>query len=315
MKEQALKAILKILIENTRATGNPLGVPHSECLKWRQGLQGGRGEYLYFTGCLYQLAPYIVAYRQAVSSLVSKPGLAGLASRLGGLSRALSRIALRPPKSAVERFNAIPLRIYKLLEKAGVSVTLGYDEYSGILLYDMGLDDAFAEHAAKVYRGIKSAGTSKVVTIDPHTYYALKIAYPKFIDGYDLEVYHYTELLAGSSLRLKALLDTVSVHDSCYLARHLRVLDSVRRAQGLVDSVEYRYPEASGVMTGCCGGPVEVVFPKLSERIAESRVEELAVAGGRAIVAFCPICIVNLERPAGQRGLKVLDFSELVEVA
>ena len=315
MKEQTLRAILRILAENTRATGNPLGVPRSECLKWRQGLRGGRGEYLFFTGCLYQLAPYIVAYRQAVSSLVSKPGLAGLASRLGGLSRALSRIALRPPKSAVERFNSIPLRIYKLLGKAGVNVALGYDEYSGILLYDMGLDEAFAEHATRVYRGVKSTGVSKVVTIDPHTYYALKVAYPKFIDGYDLEVYHYTELLEGSNVRFKAAFSSVSVHDSCYLARHLRILDSIRRAQGLVDSVEYRYPEASGSMTGCCGGPVEVVFPKLSERIAESRVEELAVAGGKAIVAFCPICIVNLERPAGKRGLKVIDFSELVEVA
>ena len=315
MKEQTLKAILRILVENTRATGNPLGVPRSECLKWRQGLQSGGGEYLFFTGCLYQLAPYIVAYRQAVSGLVSRPGLAGIASRLGGLSRALSRIALRPPKSAVERFNNIPLRVYRLLRMSGVSVALGYDEYSGILLYDMGLDDAFAEHAAKVYKGIKSTGVSRVVTIDPHTYYALKVAYPKFIDGYGLDVYHYTELLANSNLRLKAVLDAVSVHDSCYLARHLRVLDSVRRAQSLVNSVEYRYPEASGVMTGCCGGPVEVVFPKLSERIAESRVEELAAAGGRAIVAFCPICIVNLERPADRRGLKVLDFSELVEVA
>ncbi len=315
LSEATLKSILKLLLDNTRASGNPLGVPGQACEAWRRHIKTppASGGLVYYTGCLYQLAPYIEAFRGALERLVSRPGLAGLAAGLGGLARAAARLAYRPGRASVDRFIRIPARIYEGLRRAGVDLTLPEREsYSGILLYEMGLDDAFAEHASRVYREIRRAGV-RVVTIDPHTYYALKSVYPEFVDGYDLEVYHYLEVLAEKGSRIQGRRGVYAVHDSCYLARHTGIVDSVRRAQGLVAGAEYRYPPESGRMTGCCGGPIEVLYPKLSSRIAERRARSLLERSSN-VVAFCPICLVNLGSHVSRGGGTLLDFSEVAWV-
>ena len=312
LSEQALKSILKLILDNMKSTGNPLGVPGEACSAWRSHVKTppSRAGFVYYTGCLYQLAPYIEAFRGALEKLVKRPGLAGIAAGLGGLARAAARLAFKPSRGSLERFNRIPAVIYEGLRRAGVDLVLPERElYSGILLYELGLDEAFADHARLVYEELRRAG-GRVVTIDPHTYYALKVAYPEFVDGYDLEVYHYTEVLAERGVGLRGRPGVYAVHDSCYLARHTGILDSVRRAQTLVEGAEYRYPRESGRLTGCCGGPIETLYPRLSSKIAERRASSLTRLS-REVVAFCPICMVNLGPHVEKMGGRVLDFSEV----
>ena len=54
------------------------------------------------------------------------------------------------------------------------------DFYSGILLYDLGDQEGFAAHARFVARTLKLHGVKKIITVDPHTTYALKELYPKY---------------------------------------------------------------------------------------------------------------------------------------
>lgn len=316
MDSKLLSDLAKLLVENTEKHGNPLGLDESICIRWRSEIREppryGEQGFVFYTGCLYQYAPFISSFRKMLENLYSKRAVARLALKVGSIASQLGRLIARPPEEEIKRFNSIPLRIYRMLERAGIPLKLPkHDIYSGILLYELGLDDYFAKHARRVYSELRRTG-SKVVTIDPHTYYALKTVYPKFIEGYDLEVYHYMELLSESSVSFKGS-GRYSVHDSCYLTRHMGILERVRKTQGKVNGVEYLYPTENGYQTGCCGGPIEVLFPKLSLRIAESRLSQLK-ALSQEIIAFCPICIVNLGHAARQASVVVKDFSEVVSL-
>jgi Fe-S oxidoreductase len=54
------------------------------------------------------------------------------------------------------------------------------DDYSGVLLYDLGDQDSFVQHAKYVAAKLKQNGIRKLITVDPHTTYALKILFPKY---------------------------------------------------------------------------------------------------------------------------------------
>ena len=68
------------------------------------------------------------------------------------------------------------------------------DFYSGILLYDLGDQEGFEAHARFVARTLKLHGVKKIITVDPHTTYALKELYPKYT-GETFEVQPYFSLL------------------------------------------------------------------------------------------------------------------------
>ncbi len=316
MNSKLLADLAKLLVDNTERHGNPLGLDDKVCMEWRDAIRGSVTEakhgFVFYTGCLYQYAPYISSFRKMLEGLYSRRSIARLAFKVGSLASQLGKMIARPAEDTLRRFNNIPLSIFKMLERAGIPLKLPeHDIYSGILLYELGLDDYFAKHARKVYNELRKAG-SKIVTIDPHTYYALKNVYPKFIEGYNLEVYHYMELLSDANASFKGS-GSYAVHDSCYLTRHMGILDKVRAAQEKVTGVRYLYPRESGYQTGCCGGPIEVLFPRLSLRIAESRLAQLKGLS-TAIIAFCPICIVNLEYASKQGSIVIKDFSEVVSL-
>ena len=54
------------------------------------------------------------------------------------------------------------------------------DRYSGILLYDLGDQRGFVRHARWLADRLQKAGVTKLITVDPHTTYALKELFPKY---------------------------------------------------------------------------------------------------------------------------------------
>jgi Fe-S oxidoreductase len=141
----------------------------------------------------------------------------------------------------------------------------------------------------------------------------LRSVYPKIIDGFDIEVKSYLELLAESDLRSKKPIDLdIVIHDSCVYARHEDVIDEPRHLLKNA-GVKIHEPELSGKLTHCCGGPLESLFPGKAHAIGVKRVEQLASCGGR-VATMCPICLANLKRAAGTT-LEVKDISEyLVDI-
>ena len=212
-----------------------------------------------------------------------------------------------------EAYNNILRNIAQLLQLAGVDFGYLYEKemYSGALVHDEGVDDAFKQHARRVIEVFRQNGVTSVITVDPHTTNMLRSVYPEYCGDYELEVRSYLEVLVERNIeKLRPLNLDVTIHDSCVYARYEDVVMEPRQLLTRAGATIIE-PENAGKLTHCCGGPIESFFPGKAQAIAEKRMNQLAAAGG-TIVAMCPICLVNLKHAAKATNTDVADISELL---
>lgn len=298
--------IIDILAGNVRQTGSPFAVPKGMANGWWKGLDlPSTGGAMLFTGLMYQFVPYIETATRQMERYEDTPWASYLpyARFIPPLLSGLG-LELLTPKEVKQRAHKHLHNIVKILRKYGTpfSYRPDLDEYSGILLYDLGDQESFVRHARRVADKLRQAGVTELITTDPHTTYALKILYPKHV-GATFTVRTYFEVLdlpAGSEG------DRLTLHDPCFYGRYLELSDIPRAAlqrlgHECVDTRE------CGPFTSCCGGPAESISPKLSAEIGARRADRLSGAGGK-IVTMCPICLNNLERS----GANVVDLSTVL---
>jgi Fe-S oxidoreductase len=300
------KDIIELIAGNVRKSGNPFGVSRSVINRWWRGLPLRReGDALLFTGLMYQSIPYIerttrylARYEDTFAARFTAWGkyVPGFMVSLG--------FRFLAPKAEKERFNGIVKDIHKILVKSNVDFFYRpeLDFYSGILLYDLGDETGFARHAEIVSRTLRKKGVRKLITVDPHTTYAMKVLYPKYTgESFDVKTYFELATIKANDGKTK-----VTLHDPCFYGRYLDLSDLPRRViDGLgIEQVPVRH---SGSFTNCCGGPAESVSPKLTTEVLGRRVDELK-ATGAPVVAMCPICLGNLLRA----GVQAEDLSTLV---
>jgi len=311
--------ITDFIADNVRKTRNPFGVPKTVLNTWQWGerLPAG-GDAILFTGLMYQFMPYIettTAYLEAyedtdlAQKIQSHPAVRNfprygdfVPNFLGGAG--LSVFVRMKAAKEKRRTDQVLKDIVSLLRRSGVDV--GYrpdlDEYSGILLYDLGDQENFVRHARKTARKLQAAGVKKLITVDPHTTYALKVLYPKYT-GISFDVAPYFQHLRLSPINGG---QEVALHDPCFYGRYLEMSDAPRSVLSDVN-IGCREVRNRGAFTHCCGGPAESVSPKLSNEIMERRAAELRETGA-PIVAMCPICHGNLKKS----GADVHDLSTLL---
>jgi Fe-S oxidoreductase len=181
------------------------------------------------------------------------------------------------------------------------------------LAYDLGCDEVVTAHATRVAAIFARHGVREVITIDPHTTTMLRSVYPNLVEGYDVRVRSYLEVLAGARRRgsttsapVTDQLDVV-VHDSCVFARYEDVVDAPRQLLNGA-GVTVREPVLAGKLTWCCGGPAESLYPAKTAKVAAERVEQLSAVAPDC-VTMCPICLVNLRNSADGK-LRIRDISE-----
>ncbi len=314
--------VLTTLKDNIQRTGDPLGIKDVYWTQWAKGLNLPRqGDTVLLTGRMYQMLPYITQVTKIISSakpFLSRSGLGAMVNmgnRLMGdkvirfralgsrTIRKKSREVLQGIVSALSAAGSIPAYLYE-------------DEpYSGVLLYDLGLDAYIEEHIKRVYHVLKAHHVNRVICVDPHTTFMLRKVYPAHIDHFDIEVRHYLEVLSENAGMLgdsckKALNREYVIHDSCYLTRELGVVEQVRKVAGTI-GITLKEPENTKLDTSCCGGPIEYAFHDLTERVSRTRVSELAGIS-RNIIVECPICLINLSKYEKEMGVKVWDMGELL---
>lgn len=300
------KDIIELIANNVRKTRNPFGAADSMINDWWNGTSMHReGDAMLFTGLMYQLVPYI----EKTTRYLERYEDSYLANyvRFGKyMPKFLVRLTFRflASKEDKNKFNGILKSIVEILLKSKVDFCYRpeLDYYSGILLYDLGDIDGFISHARFVANTLKENGINKLITVDPHTTYALKVLYPKYT-GETFEVKTYFELL---NLRGENGTKQVTLHDPCFYGRYLELSDvPVKVLENL--GIECVAVRNSGQFTNCCGGPAESISPKLSTEVLSRRVEELQ-ATGAPIVAMCPICMGALIKG----GVEVEDLSTLI---
>ena len=304
--------VVGVLADNLRLRGSVLPISARRATRWAAefGLPRGGSTVLY-TGMMYQLIPYI----ERLVKLEERFGgtrlaaLSGLARRTNRLVNGISLVA-RPPRRERAEYDRIPATVARLLLRAGVEFGYLYEEdlYAGALAYDLGADEAVAGHARRIAGIFRAHGVRDVITIDPHTTTMLRTVYPRLVDGYDVRVRSYLEVLADRMPPATAPgQGKVVVHDSCVYARSENTIEAPRRLLAAA-GVSICEPASTRELTWCCGGPAEALFPAKAAAVATERVRQLREAAPEC-VTMCPICLVNL-RKAAHGTMRIRDISE-----
>ena len=305
--------VLGILSDNLQYRKGALPLSVNKATSWAKGLNiPFGGETVLYTGQMYQLTPSINAMSKQMAmledSVLTRFFKAGrLFNRVVNLTRFMGYSG----HAEQAKYDDILRKIAYLLKAAGVEFgyLYGQDLYTGALLYDEGVDDVFSAHVHRLYRILQENGIKQVITVDPHTTNMFRSVFPSIINGYNLEVRSYLEILAERDLStVKELNIDLVIHDSCIYARHEGIIEEPRLLLNNAGAILHE-PEYSKRLTHCCGGPLESLFPTKCHEIADRRVEQLTLCGYSEITTMCPICMANLRR-AGGPGIQVNDIAE-----
>jgi hypothetical protein len=300
------KDIINLIADNVRKTKNPFGIPRFAVNNWwKKNNVPRQGDALLFTGLMYQFVPYIEKSTFYLTRFEDTPW-ADYPQVRQIHSQAVVRIGSRGdhPRERKKEIQRNPDGYCHILKKSKVDFFYDprLDDYSGVLLYDLGDQDSFVQHARYVAAKLKRNGIKKLITVDPHTTYALKILFPKYT-GERFEVHTYFELL---NLTSKNGHKKIALHDPCFYGRYLELSDVPVNVLSSVD-IECAPVRSAGLFTNCCGGPAESISPKLSTAVGERRIAELEKSDD-PIVAMCPICLGNLRKA----GADVEDLSTVL---
>ncbi len=318
---------LAYIADNIISRQNILGVSPERGAGWAKGLAlAERAETIFFAGCGYQYAGELEILMSLVRRMDRSAIGAELPLRLAGWSGKLGVNLAGVYRRAAARSRGAdaPLRdAVRVLRHLGIE--LGYlgavEPCCGALLYFTGLRREFARNAQQAYERFKSFGVRRIIGIVPACTYALRDLFPRYVDGYDLEVRHFVEVVAEniSSLRLSLPGEVkVTYHDPCQLGRFLGLIDEPRQILGAIRGIKLvEAGGTSGEWATCCGGGggFEVVFPELSQILAANRARELAETGAKIIVTQCPGCILQLKeglKEARAGDIEVLDLAQIV---
>ena len=309
--------VIGLMVDNLKKRKTVFPIPHRRATEWAKGLNIPEGgETIIYTGSMYQLLPYMIAAVKNMERIEdSFLGKFVCVGRFFNRMFNVSAFVSMPSRADVKRYRQIVSNIAMLLKQAGVEFGYLYKKelYVGTLAYDLGVDDAFRMQAKRVYSLLKEHGVRSVITVDPHTTNIMRSVYPTIIDGYDIEVKSYLEVLAASNnlQPLHSVEKEITIHDSCVYARYESVIDEPRQ---LLRRAGYtiREPKNNRELTHCCGGPVESIFPKVSHQIGSDRVQQLKNNGNRGGVAtMCPICMATLKKASGG-DLEIEDISSFL---
>jgi len=305
MSIEWISQLRKIVVDSLEKSWLPFPLKEDLCEGWKKDLQAGPSSTILYTSCMYHIAPVI---EKAVENLekfgVTKGGVMMRLASVG--TKALGGFLLRPDEAEVKRADGIMRRIYELLRRAGVEFgLLDREIYSGALLYELGLVDDFARYARRAAEYFKKHGVRRIITVDPHTQHVLEKIYPKYVEGFDVEVVSYLDLIKPGGVSINGF----AIHDSCLYARFLGKYERIRQLLAAGKPVEDPYITGKDT-AGCCGGPIESTFPGVAKQIAKARVRDLAKLS-RKVVVQCPICYVNLKR-ASEGEVELYHMAEVL---
>jgi Fe-S oxidoreductase len=305
MSIEWISQLREIVVDSLEKSWLPFPLKEDLCEGWKKDLQASPSSTILYTSCMYHIAPVI---EKAVENLekfgVTKGGVMTRLAAVG--TKALGGFLLRPDEAEVKRADGIVRRIYELLRRAGVEFgLLDREIYSGALLYELGLVDDFARYARRAAEYFKKHGVRRIITVDPHSQHVLEKIYPKYVEGFDIEVVSYLDLIKPGGVSINGF----AIHDSCLYARFLGKYERIRQLLAAGNPVEDPYITGKDT-AGCCGGPIESTFPGVAKLIAKTRVRELAKLS-RKVVVQCPICYVNLKR-ASEGEVELYHMAEVL---
>ncbi len=331
MNSELVPPGLLYLADNITTYQNILGVSREQSARWAKDLNlPKKAETVFFAGCGYQFS----AQLETLMGLIRQMDKSVIGSELPmRFARFQKKLGLNLPGiygNVLAKINdtevpALEAAI-KVLRILGIEPGyLAEDEpCCGAPMYHVGMQTKFAENARQAYDKMKSAGVKKIIGVVPYCTNALSSLFPQNIEGFDLEVRHFVEVVDENLAAFKPRYPhkvKVTYHDPCQLVRFLNIVDEPRRILRSIEGIELVETEwTCGQWSTCCGGGggFEAVFPELSQVLAVNRTRELLETGAEIIVTHCPGCIMQLKDGLHElkaKNIEVLDLSQVVAMA
>ncbi len=223
------------------------------------------------------------------------------------------------------RARRVTFAFARLLHEAGISfAVLGAEERnSGDTPRRLGDEFLFQELCRTNIETFQRHGISRIVTACPHTYHLFRNEYTDF--GFEAEIRHHTELLA-ELLADKRLFPrhpvsrTMTLHDSCYLARYNGVTEAPRAILSAIPELETKEMERSGKQGLCCGaGGGRMWMEEPGRRVNEVRTAQALATGAQLIGSACPYCLTMMEEGLRKHGAEertgALDVAEILAMS
>ncbi len=223
-----------------------------------------------------------------------------------------------------ERYKKVSRAIVKILQKAKVSFAiLGCEEKcSGDTARRLGNEYLANVQIEENIVNFKKYNVKKIITGCPHCFNTLRNEYPDY--GYQAqEVLHHSQLIAQLKKENKITLDKeasaalgkMTLHDSCYLARHNDVVAAPRQALPQDNYVELPRAGKRGFCCGAGGGRMWLEETS-GTRINENRAQEIIASGAQTAATACPFCLTMVRDGIAALGKKdkveVKDIAEVV---
>jgi len=223
-----------------------------------------------------------------------------------------------------ERYKKVSRAIVKILQQAGVSFAiLGCEEKcSGDTARRLGNEYLANMQIEENIENFKKYQVKKIITGCPHCFNTLKNEYPDY--GFQAqEVLHHSQFIAQLVEARKITLDKeasaalgkMTLHDSCYLARHNDVVAEPRAALPQDNYVELPRAGKKGFCCGAGGGRMWLEETS-GTRINENRAQEIVASGAKTAATSCPFCMTMVRDGVAALGKKdeveVKDIAEVV---
>ena len=206
--------------------------------------------------------------------------------------------------TAREKQTGIQEATKKLLAFAGVDYHILDDEMccGSVLLRTGFVKDA----KEQIKRNTEVLKDEKIITSCAGCYKTLKEDY----DG--LNVIHISQLLdelvCQGKLNFKKTGLNVTYHDSCHLARQMKVFDEPRRViESVANLVEMENSREDSLCCGA-GGGVKSAYPEVADEMAKSRIKQALDTKSKTLITACPFCKLNLEN----EDIEVIDLTEFL---
>jgi Fe-S oxidoreductase len=223
---------------------------------------------------------------------------------------------------ATYRAKNIAKSTIELLKRGGVEFDLlGEDEWCcGSVMLRTGNSDVADELREHNVEAFKKSGTDMVITSCSGCFKTLSQDYEKETGSLDFEVKHFLEVLRElveqGKLKFSETKMKVTYHDPCHLGRHSGMYDIPRDILKSIPGLEFVEMPKNRENARCCGagGGVRAGYRELSDKMADTRIEEAVGTGAEVLTSACPFCTFALREAAERKGskIRVLDLPELL---
>jgi Fe-S oxidoreductase len=223
-----------------------------------------------------------------------------------------------------ERNKKVLRAFASILKKAGVKFAiLGTEEQcTGDPARRIGNEYLYQTLAKANIETLNRYSVKKIVTACPHCFNTIQNEYKDFGGSY--EVFHHSQFIAqliaeGKIKPTKALDETVTFHDSCYLGRWNQIYAEPRATLQALPSINLVEMKNNHDQSLCCGagGGRMWMEETIGTRINIKRTEQALETRAGVVASSCPFCMTMLTDGVKSKDMqdkvKVMDIAELID--